>query len=344
MCDTGRHEQQVAFGIEDKVRFLTRPESYASPTTRVETVETHMAWVFLTDEHAFKLKKPVRYDYLDFSTVEARRHDCREEVRLNRRLAPDVYLGVCPLSIDEDGAMHVDGSGEVVDWLVKMRRLPADRMLDCAIEHQSVSQADIHKVGSRLARFYRNERPVELTPPEYRRRLLDEVHNNRRELSAKAFAMSDDVVDSVSRPQERFLAEHVPVLDGRVQAGRVVEAHGDLRPEHICLEETPVVIDCLEFNRDFRLLDAASELAYLAMECERLGAHEVGRGVLDVCCRETGDDPPEPLLRFYMVFHACTRAKVALWHLKDDDVRQPDKWKTKARQYLELAQEIWERI
>lgn len=320
-----------------------RPGTYAVPTAHVEAVETHMAWVFLTDTQAFKLKKPVRYDYLDFSTIEARRHDCHEEVRLNRRLAANVYLAVCPLSIDAHGAMQLDGPGEVVDWLVKMRRLPADRMLDDAIEHQTVTATDIHKVGRLLARFYRNERPVELTPLGYRRRLLKSVHENRRELSTKPFAMPRDVVESLSHAQEQFLKNCSRVLDERVETGRIVEGHGDLRPEHICLEDAPVIIDCLEFNRDFRLLDAASELAFLAIECERLGARDAGCGILDVYCRETGDQPTERLVQFYMVYHACTRAKVALWHLKDDDVRQPDKWKSNARQYLELARDIQDR-
>ena len=111
------------------VRMLIRDE--ASHTAGM--IETHMSWVYLTDRHAYKLKKPVRYDYLDFSTLEARRQNCEDEIRLNRRLAPDVYLAAIPLTVDAEGGLRLDGTGAVVDWLVKMRRLPADQMMDRAI-------------------------------------------------------------------------------------------------------------------------------------------------------------------------------------------------------------------
>src|SRR5262249_4067578 len=124
--------------VEQKIAFLSRPEAYPEPTRRVEMKETHMSWVFLTDTKAWKLKKPVRYDFLDFSTREARRRDCEEELRLNRRLAPDVYYGIAPLTIDPQGGMRLAGAGETIDWLVRMRRLPADRMLDWAIANQTV--------------------------------------------------------------------------------------------------------------------------------------------------------------------------------------------------------------
>ena len=127
-------------GIAEKVAFLCRPEAYASRPTRVELKETHMSCLFLTDRHVWKLKKPARYDYLDFSTVEARKADCELEVELNRRLAPDVYLGVVPLVSDPHGRMHIGGEGRIIDWLVVMRRLPEDRMLDAAIHAHTVSR------------------------------------------------------------------------------------------------------------------------------------------------------------------------------------------------------------
>src|SRR5574341_2429097 len=136
-------------GIREKVAFLSKPESYPAPTRTVETKETHMSWVFLTDTQAWKLKKPVRLDYLDFSDPEARRRNCEQEVRLNRRLAPEVYLGIAPLILDRQGKMRLEGEGEPIDWLVVMRRLPAARLLDRAIADQTVSEADARKVGRR---------------------------------------------------------------------------------------------------------------------------------------------------------------------------------------------------
>jgi aminoglycoside phosphotransferase family enzyme len=125
-----------------------------------------------------------------------------------------------------------------------------------------------------------------------------------------------------------------------VEAGRVVEAHGDLRPEHICLEPEPVVIDCLEFNRSLRILDVASELMFLALECERLGARQIGEWIVGKCNEETGDRPPETLLEFYKSYHACIRAQIAVWHLKDDNISNPAVWTEKAKRYLQLARPL----
>ena len=322
--------------IAQKVAFLSRPESYPTPSLRVDTVETHMSWVFLTDRHAYKLKKPVRYDYLDFSTLEARRRDCVEEVRLNRRLAADVYEGIVPLTIDPQGHMHLAARGKTIDWLVKMRRLPADRMLDTAIVHGTVHETDIRKVAALLLRFYAQTPPVAMLPAAYRRRLGEDVRANDCELALPAYALPLAQVKAITMAQLALLEREPGLFDARVQVGRIIEAHGDLRTEHICLEEEPVIIDCLEFNRDLRILDTVSELAFLALECERLGAPHVGNVILETYRNTTGDRPPERLLQFYKSYHACIRAKIAVWHLKDG-VRDTVQWTRKAKHYLQMV-------
>jgi aminoglycoside phosphotransferase family enzyme len=324
-------------GVAAKVAFLTRPESYPTQPQRVEVIETHMAWVFFTDRHAYKLKKPVRYDYLDFSTIEARHRDGVEEVRLNRRLAADVYYGILPLTVAPQGTIQLDGPGEVIDWLVKMRRLPADRMLDRAIAQDTVDVPAARKVGELLARFYLQTPPVAITPAVYRRRLTTSVRENRDALIAAGHVLSAGLVESVTGTQLALLERQPGLLASRVHAGRIVEAHGDLRPEHICLEPQPVIIDCLEFNRDFRILDAVSELMFLTLECARLGAPNLGEVIVQRYSEATGDVPPEPLRRFYTCYHACIRAKIALWHLADVADREAPRWIDKATYYLRQA-------
>lgn len=324
-------------GIAEKVTFLSKPDNYPVPTQCIEIRETHMSWIFLTDIQAWKLKKPVRTSYLDFSTPNARRRNCAEEVRLNRRLAPDVYQGVVPLTIDPQGSLRIGGIGEAVDWLVCMRRLPADRMLDRAIADQSFSDTELRKVSALLARFYSQAQPVKITPAEYRSRLTVDVLADQSELIKPEYNLPVDWVESITDVQLEFLRRQAALFDARVRDGKIIEAHGDLRPEHICLEREPVIIDCLEFNRDFRILDTASELIFLAMECERLGAHQVGALILKTCCEQTGDWPPGPLLKFYKSYHGCLRAKIALWHLKDDGIHDQAKWTTRAVNYLRLA-------
>lgn len=322
---------------EEKVLFLSQPENYPVPATHVEVKETHMSWVFLTDAHAWKLKKPVRTAYLDFSTPEARRQNCEAEVSLNQRLARDVYLGIVALTWDGQGKLSLRGQAQAIDWLVWMRRLPSACMLDQAIANHTVNNADVRNVGRLLAKFYQRAAPVEMTAEEYSRQLTREVRANQLELTKPEYGLRIATVNAITEPQLCFLRQETDVLAARVHSGKIVEAHGDLRPEHICLLREPVIIDCLEFNRDFRILDTASELAFLALECERLGAPRVGKLILQTYTEEMGDTPPEKMLRFYQSLHACLRAKIALWHLQDHEVTGRAKWIKRAEEYLALV-------
>ncbi len=321
-------------GIDEKVSFLSKPEAYASQPTRVERKETHMSWLFLTDRHVWKLKKPARYDYLDFSTVEVRKADCELEVELNRRLAPDVYLGVVPLVSDLHGRLQLGGEGRIIDWLVRMRRLPEDRMLDVALRTRTVSRDDVRRVGVLLARFYKQAKKISWSPVEYATRLGTVTAECARELCQPEYGLPTTLIEGICTSQMIVLKREATMFDDRVRQGKIVDAHGDLRPEHICIGPDPVIIDCLEFNADFRTLDPLSELAFLSLECERLDAPWVGESILDAYQCETGDRPPGPLLVYYKKHHALVRAKIAVWHLKDPDVRDPAKWIGKAKEYL----------
>jgi aminoglycoside phosphotransferase family enzyme len=324
-------------GIEAKVAFLSRPEAFAERPRSVERVETHMSWVFFTECHAYKLKKPVCFDSLDFSTLELRRRDCEEEVRLNRRLAKDVYLGTLALTLAPNGELELGGSGEPVDWLVHMRRLPAERMLDELIVRGEIKEPDVRPAALRLAEFYARARPVEIAPVSYQKRLAEGVRSDCQELSRPEFGLPRERVARLADAQLAFLERHGALIDHRVRDGRIVEGHGDLRPEHICLTPDPVIIDCLEFSRELRIVDPADELAFLWLECERLGEPIVGRWFLESYIRVTGDEPPRALMQFHRTYRCLRRAKIAAWHLKDSSVRDREKWQERARCYVELA-------
>jgi len=324
-------------GLASKVLFLARPQSYVEATGRVDTIETHMSWVFLTDHHAWKLKKPVRQSYLDFSTEAARRHYCAEELRLNRRLTQDVYLETVPLTADADGQLRLGPGGTVVDWLVKMRRLPAERMLDRMIRAGSVRGDDVRNIVGALCRFYRECAPAAVSQREYREQFAAGIAENLLQLSAGECALPSAMVEPTCARQRAFLERGAALFDERVSGGRIVEAHGDLRPEHICLERRPQIIDCLEFSLAFRLLDTADELAFLALECERLGAAWMRRSIFETYTGLSGDGPPDALVHFYQSYRACIRAKIALWHLKEPALADPSKWTSQARDYLRLA-------
>jgi len=334
----GEVEQRGAPSLADKVAFLKQPGSYPEPTLRVEAVETHISWVFLTDTFAYKLKKPVCYDYLDFSSLEARHLDCEEEIRLNRRLAAEVYLAVVPLMLGQDGNLTLRGQGRPLDWLVQMRRLPAERMLDALICQRAVTQVEVRRLAKKLAAFYAGSVQEPMTAEEYRQRLTGEIAKNLKELSRPEFSLPKARLARIAEAQWAFLQRQPALLDARVAQGRIVEGHGDLRPEHVCLMSEPIVIDCLEFKRDFRILDPLDELGYLALEGERLGMPEIGPWLLSAYGEASGDSWPSPLLHFYQSCRASLRAKLAIWHLIDDGRHPPEKWIRANHEYLDLAE------
>jgi aminoglycoside phosphotransferase family enzyme len=296
-----------------------------------------MAYVFLTDERAYKLKKSVKFDFLDFSTVALRRHVCEEEVRLNRRLAPDVYLGTVPLVRDARGALHVGMKPESapIDWLVKMRRLPSDRMLDQVIRARGPRRHEVAALSVLLVTFYRGAPRVSISHEAYVDRLDSAIATDVRDLGAWHNDLPISLIRSVgSALRGRLLRERRSF--GR-RAAHIVEAHGDLRPEHICLTDPPVIIDCLEFRRDFRILDPLDELAFLGMECERLGDVTTGPTLLRLYEEGTCDHAERMLTEFYAAMRALLRAKLAIWHLRDGASADSARWRSSARAYLELA-------
>jgi aminoglycoside phosphotransferase family enzyme len=211
-------DEEIALAA--KIAFLQRPDSYPEQPTAVEATETHMSWLFLTDAHAYKLKKPVRYAFLDFSTIEARRLNCQREIALNRRLAPDVYLGIVPLTVDIEGGLHLGGAGRPIDWLVQMRRLPAEQTLEHAIIINQVREADVRRVADRLASFYRAAAPVGIGPRQYRRRFEENVWTNRQELARPLFGLPLGVVEDLATAQLTFLAVHGDLLESRRAGGK----------------------------------------------------------------------------------------------------------------------------
>ncbi|MDP3759286.1 MAG: hypothetical protein Q8R01_02065 [Ramlibacter sp.] len=321
-----------------KVAALREPAAYPGRAQYVEVVETHMSWVFLMEQFVYKLKKPARYDGLDCSLLETRRFFCEEEVRLNRRLAAGVYLDVVALRQDGQAArLHVDGEGEVVDWLVWMRRLPAHLMLDRLLEQGGATPAHMRRIARHLAPFYGRLAPAVTDPELFAGRLRREIDALERQLCERAYALPADDVAAVCTRLRSALADGRDVLDARVRAGRVVEGHGDLRPEHVWLGEPLAIIDCLEFSAELRTLDVADELGFLALECERLGAPQLGRALFDAFAEFTGDAPDTGLVDFYQAFRACVRANIAIRHLREACYRDDPKWPRRAREYLALA-------
>jgi uncharacterized protein len=327
---------QNAPTLGDKVRFLSDRAAYPCIPEQVIARETHMSWVFMAGDRVYKLKKPVRFAYLDFSTLDRRAAACRAEDLLNRRLAPDVYLGVTPLTLSAAG-LAISGDGPVVDWLVVMRRLQESETLEAALRVGWLKPAQIDQLATALGRFYAHAPRVQLEPETYVVTWQKTLTANCRVLLDARFGLPMGCVECIAQVQRRFSMQRSTLLRARIHERRFVDSHGDLRPEHIWLREPVTIIDCLEFDSKLRANDPLDEIAFLHLECERLGGLWAAERIRRHLARAIDDDRASGLFLFYRSHRALLRARLSIAHLLDPNPRTPEKWPRLARVYLKLA-------
>lgn len=327
----------------DKLALLRRPDAYAHAPGEVSSRETHMSWLFLAGDRVYKLKKPVRFPFLDFSTLAQRERACRAEIVLNRRLAREVYLGVAPLTVGPKG-LSIGGDGTVVDWLVVMRRLDDAGTLERAILSGSLEQAQLEELVAVLTSFYRTARRVFISPEHHLVAWRRNLAYSRRVLLEPRLGLPGGLVRYIDRVQRRFLTERGEMLRQRASARRIVDGHGDLRPEHIWLDHAVRIIDCLEFNPSLRAVDPLDEVAFLCLECERLGGRWAADFIRQRMSRALLVRANDPLFDFYRCYRATLRARLAIAHLLEPDPRSPEKWPRLARTYLRFAQRDGRRL
>jgi aminoglycoside phosphotransferase family enzyme/predicted kinase len=277
------------------------------------TIETHTSRVFLTDERAYKLKKPVALPFLDYSTGERRRAMCHEELRVNRELAPGVYLGVRGVLPNGDGRLELTDEDDphAIDYVVEMRRLPVDSTLAAAVERGDAGRADIEAVARRLAHFHAAAPIVSVNATLELRRRLDENADTILHL------LGEEADVALAVAVERALAARTRrmrnTIGARAAAGLVRDGHGDLRAEHIVLGETgPLIFDRIEFDPALRQIDVGSDLAFLVMDLHDRGTPELAEALV-VAYRAAGGDPgDDTLVALFAAYRAAVRAKVAL--------------------------------
>ncbi len=309
-------EQRTRFG-----EWLQR----RAPQTPIVVVETHVSIVALGDDRVWKLKKAVRFPFIDLSTPELRRANAEREVSVNRRFAPDVYLGVVPLE---------DRGGEVVDTVVEMRRMPDERRL-ASLARTADPTACVDAIAQELARMHR----AAPTSPEIDRAgmpatLLRLWSSTVDELNLSAGSVLDaDLLGRVDRLGREYLAGRTPLLEARVAGGRIRDGHGDLLADDVfCLDDGPRLLDCLEFDDALRFGDVVADVAFLAMDLERLGRGDLARRLLDRYRSASGDSWPPSLADYYVAYRALIRSKVACLRVDADPVAAAS-----ARRLLALA-------
>jgi hypothetical protein len=303
---------------------LRRPEAYPPPRpSTVTQVTTHISWVFLTDREVWKLKRPVDYGFVDYTTPERRRRCCEDEVRLNRRLAPDVYLAVVPVRLGPQG-YGFGADGGIVDYAVRMRRLPDERSADALLRHAVLAPEHLTRLAARLARFFGDAAPA----PEWGTIEVIRDHVTENFAQVKPFVgrlVSRETFDTVRRWQLGTLEQDPGRFLARVAQGRIRDGHGDLRLEHVYFEDAdPIVIDCVEFSERLRSGDAAADAAFLAMELTARGRVDLAERFLADFALESDDYDLYGVVDFYAGYRAWVRGKVAAF-LSADPSTPPEK-------------------
>lgn len=299
------------------IEALVDPAAYPFPVEHVEVRQTHISAVFLAGAYVYKIKKPVDFGFLDFGTLEKRRYFCDQEVRLNRRLAPDVYLGVVPVARCGE-RVGFEADGEVVEWAVKMRRLPDQASLQSCLQRGEVDQNVVCNLARRIAAFHAE---AESGPQIAACGRFDVVARNARENFEQSAAQvgttaSNTVIERLEALTECTLARQRSLIESRAEHGVPRDTHGDLRLGHVYIfpeREPPgdlVVIDCIEFAERFRFADPISDMAFLLMGLKLHGRRDLGRAFLDAYIRATGDDEGRALIPFYVAYRATVRGKV----------------------------------
>jgi aminoglycoside phosphotransferase family enzyme len=316
------------------IGFLSDPRHLPGSPPWVERIETHHSWVFLTPERVYKLKKLLAIKAPEAAIL--RKH-AEREVQLNRRLAPQVYLGLIPICRSTAGELALGGHGRPVEWLVQMRRLPAEAMLDARIRARRLDASQLDRLGRYLSEFYRRLSPEPWSPDDYVCALQRRLTEDLAALLAPAHRYAPCLSGRFARCcGERLRARRRSLAD-RAASGHLVEGHGDLRPEHVCLTAPPSVIDCLDFDRNLRILDPVDELAYLGLECERLGHADIGPRLLRVYADYCRDPVSISLAQLYAMLRALTRARLAWQRIEEAPGSASGRWRLRTLAYLHLA-------
>lgn len=321
------------------VRALLRPSAYPHPVDRVELIQTHISYVFLAGDHVYKVKKPVDFGFLDYSTLRKRLYYCHQEVELNSRLCADTYLGVSRIR-EEDGRITIDGHGRVIEYAVRMRRLPEDRMMDRLLEKGAVTRKMVNAVADKLAEFHARA--------ETSRRIAEYGGwAIRYAWDENVRQWQDFISDTITQEQDRilaaygeaFFARERDLLAERVDSLRIRDCHSDLRSDAVCFTNGICIFDCVEFNARIRYVDVTRDVGFLAMDLDYRGHEGLARDFVEAYVDASGDSDVPRLIDFYKSYNACVRGKVEGFRSRDSHVPAGERRTAvrAAKRYFELA-------
>ena len=300
--------------LERLIQALSSPAAYSDPVDVVTVHQTHISVVFLAGDFAYKIRKPVKLGFLDFSTLALRHDDCQHEVRLNRRLAADVYLGVVPVT-RHDSAVAMDGTGETIEWAVKMRRLPDEANLQRLLEHGAVSRSTIEDLARRIAAFHATAETSDRISSFGRFAVVEANcrENFAQSVSQIGVTISPTVFERLQSLSENTLQRHRELIERRAARHVPRDTHGDLRLDHVYLvpedraQPDVLIVDCIEFNERFRYADPIADMVFLAMELRFAGHPDLAQAFTDAYLGTSSDLEGRALIPLYTSYRAAVR-------------------------------------
>jgi aminoglycoside phosphotransferase family enzyme len=327
--------------LPSTVKALLKPQAYPHKPQKIELVQTQMSFIFLTGEYVYKIKKPVNLGYLDYTTLEKRHFFCHQELKLNRRLCPDAYLAVVSI-VEEKGEVRIEGQGKAIEYAVKMKQLPQDRMMDVLLLRGQVTPEMVAKVAEKLVGFHQK---AQTNPKIAAFGRLDVISQNCDENFAQTekyigISITAEEYHKIKNYTNYFIDSNASLFDKRVREGKIRDCHGDLHAAHVCFTDDICIYDCIEFNDRFRYSDVASEIAFLAMDLDRYQQAGLSRHLVNTYVGLSHDEELRKLLDFYKCYRAYVRGKVESFKLDDPYIPQEEKAKvlTAAQSYFRLAE------
>jgi uncharacterized protein len=312
--------------FSETVQAMLNPDVYFEKPEKVELIQTQMSFIFLAGDFAYKLKKPVNFGYLDYTTLEKRHFLCERELKLNRRLCPETYISVLAIT-QKNNTIGFEKNGDIIDYVVKMRVLPRNQMLNVLLEKDMVSTEMMSGLAQKLSSFHQQAETSnvistfgDITSITYN----TEENFNQTEKSIGR-TISERKYEHIRKFTRRFLSENSPLFTNRVKAGKIRDCHGDLHAAHICFVNDICIYDCIEFNDRFRYGDVASEIAFLAMDIDHYGRADISSDFVDYYVNYSGDTDLARLLPFYKCYRAYVRGKVESFKLDDHLIIPEDK-------------------
>ena len=296
-------------------------------------IETHISWVLL-DKFVYKIKKPLKFSFLDFSTVDMRRFFCEEEIKLNSRLAKNVYLGVVPITEDTK-KIALNGKGKIIDYAVKMRKLEQEKMMDRLLVSDKISEKEITKLAKIVVDFHQKVEIVQggYNSPEMISEQIADLGNFRDAIESASGL--GKWVDNILERSARFIKKNKRLLEKRMTEGRIRECHGDLHSGNVFFQEDIIIVDCIEFSKNFRCIDVVSDVAFMAMDLDFFGRHDLSEIFVAEYVKLTRDVELKSLLDFYKCYRANVRAKIAAieWLQKKTGREKIDRYVLIAEKY-----------